>query len=648
MKKSLLILLAAFWFVFPTHAQTTEGKEFWLTFGKNHIHTSPALLSLQIRIVGGSEQTTGTIYFKNINTTINFDIAPYEIYNHYLTPTQASAVYNTVTGVSNFSVHIVASNPVTVYAYNGITAGSFSLSDATNVLPVETLGTDYYQISYRKTYNFEIVGDAYAVVATQNNTQIFHDGVSAGVLNAGWVYYRVFNPDMTGNRITSTKPVAFFAVNHGASVPVASSAESPLFQQLAPVNTWGRNFLVPAVVVNRVRIVAAHNGTDITQTGGTICNVPGAQLSLTNLQAGQFVELDFDIYSSNGCHIQTNRPVGVCAYFTQPIGQMPCPGSCPSQCWIPVIEQKIVSVKLAPFITNPPAPMYHYALIVTPTDNKDNTKVSIGGGAATYLSGGTWIDNIASGMSFYSMPLTNETQPYVFTNSKGLIIYGYGCNYTALGSYYYLAGSAMRDLDAAFYANDIHFQDLKENPFCEGLVDFRAEINGLHPTHPERLTWWIDGVEYLPAKNLEQWSKTFSVGEYEIEMRVRYENDEIAVKTGTLIIVPCNYEAEFFANDIPSALLQNNTICNKTGKVDFRAEIEGLSQEPGSLKWFIDYGSGEIEETSYENQLSWSKNFDTGTYPIRMWVLYANGVEENVTATLKVEIFWIKMQNVRH
>jgi hypothetical protein len=45
----------------------------------------------------------------------------------------------------------------------------------------------------------------------------------------------------------------------------------------------------------------------------------------------------------------------------------------------------------------------------------------------------------------------------------------------------------MRDLDAAFYANDIHFQDLKDNYFCDSLVNFRAEIEGLHQTATERI-----------------------------------------------------------------------------------------------------------------------------------------------------------------
>ena len=85
----------------------------------------------------------------------------------------------------------------------------------------------------------------------------------------------------------------------------------------------------------------------------------------------------------------------------------------------------------------------------------------------------------------------------------------------------------------------IHFQDLKENPFCAGLVDFRAEINGLHQSAGS-LKWYIDGAHQPTLDDQLTWSKTFSPGEYEIKMVVRYENDEIATKIGTLKIIPCN------------------------------------------------------------------------------------------------------------
>ena len=69
---------------FLLHAQTTEGKEFWVTFGQ--MMSSSMLpqfvdnFDFHIRIIGGSDSTSGTIYFTNLKTSIHFEIAPYEIY----------------------------------------------------------------------------------------------------------------------------------------------------------------------------------------------------------------------------------------------------------------------------------------------------------------------------------------------------------------------------------------------------------------------------------------------------------------------------------------------------------------------------------------------------------------------------------------
>jgi len=628
MKSTHYFLIASVFLIqsiFSLQAQNTEGREFWLTFGFNPGQNQNQPVDLYIRIANGGNATSGKIEFTELGTFIPFNILPNQIFTYKINyqSTQFYAVYNTTMGKTNKSVRITSDQNVSVYIMNQC----YAATDATNIFPITTLATEYRQISYTPSIGL----DAYVVVATENNTTVEHNGTFLATLNKGEVYYRTQNSDMTGVRISSSKPVAFFTVPQGNNIPgppFSHCCGDILFQQLAPVNTWGKTFFVPVshFTIDRVRIVASENGTTITQIGGALVSSQGSQMSLNNLQAGQFVELEILLNSANtGCQYQGFNI------------------SDPAQSWLPALEQKVPASLIAPFKPDGSTLItIHHALIVTQTATKNDTKFSVGGGPLMSLIGGSWKDHLVSGMSFYNLPLTNSNDSYYFTNNNGLVILCYGAGNAE--SYYYLAGSAMRDLDAAFYANDIHFQELKENPFCAGLVEFRAEINGLHPTHSERLTWWIDGVEYLPAKNLEQWSKTFSVGEYEIKMIVRYENDETATKIGTLKIIPCNYSAEFFANDIPHSLLQNNTICNKTGKVDFRAVVEGIHPGAGSLKWYVDG----VKEDAADDQLTWSKTFATGVYEIKMWVRYDNGETAEIISTLKVEIFWIKMQNVRH
>jgi len=425
--------------IFTLQAQTAVGTEFWLTFGQNVLFSYNEV-DLQIRITGGVQAASVTIRFTDLGAPddVTFSVAPGSIYTHILNNTQKAAVYNTSQGINNRSVHITSSAEVAVSAINQ----HITSTDATNILPVNALGNEYYQISYTNLHE-QYFPDTYAIVATQDNTQVFHNGVWAATLNKGQVYHRTSPSDMTGAHITSDKPVAFFAMCRFVYIPANILWGDYLFQQLAPVHTWGKNFFVPVshLVKDRVRIVVSENNTNISLIDGELKNAAGSQMTLTNLQSGQFVELEVNL-NNNGCYIQSDKPIGVCTYLT---GGMynGFEISDPAQAWLPAIEQTISSALIAPFIPIDTTNLnQHYALIVTPTATQNNTTVSVGG-APTALNGGTW-RNHSSGYSFYSMPLTNDTASYLFSNPGKLFIMSYGIGEAE--SYYYLAASAMRDL----------------------------------------------------------------------------------------------------------------------------------------------------------------------------------------------------------
>ncbi|MCL2290641.1 MAG: IgGFc-binding protein [Bacteroidetes bacterium] len=634
--------------IFSLQAQTTEGTKFWLTFGKNKDYVDPTHQpNFGIRIATGANPTVVHLNFIYLEETVVLNINPNVVYTYNLTLTQKNAIYNTIMGKTNYSLYITSNEHISVYVLDY----SSNSSDATNVLPETSLGSEYYHISYPSYSWSEVVPmcDAYAVVAIKDKTNLYHNGTLEATLDMGEVYYKTSGDDMTGAHITANNPVAFFAVNQNANVPYIdnTSAGTRLMQQLAPVNTWDKTFFVPVTHFpkNIVRIVVSENNTNITQKGGIIrTDVPNAQTNLTNLQVGQFVELDIHLDSA-GCYIQADKPVGVCTYMTNWNYSGVWSTSSPAQCWVPGINQRVSNVRIASLVPN----FFHYldthhALVVTPTTTKNNTGVSIGDADPVPLFGGNWKDNAAAGMSFYTMPLTDHSASYLFSNQDGLIILGYGfCAEYVIQTYYYLAGSAMRDLDAYFTANDIHFQVLKDTLICEDLITFRAEIEGLHPTHPERIKWYIDGKEEEAERNKLEWSKSFSGGTYEIRMWVRYANDDTTSKTGTLII--CNFESEFYVNNIHHQDLNDTTFC-ESNVVNFRAEIEGLHEtDPERVKWYI---NGE-EETTERNKLEWSKAFINGKYNIEMRVRYSNGETESLTGTFTVHVGgFIKMRNVRH
>ena len=529
MKAIYSFLIATLFFIFTIpslNAQTTEGKEFWLTFGQN-ANLAYTQVDLQIRIASGNHPTTVTIHFTDLGTSFSQNMNANEVFTYSLNNDEKQATYNFYFDIITYkSIYITSNESIVVYAINA----SGNSHDVTNVLPVTTLNTEYYHISYGSPIGS--AQDNYAVVATQNNTNLYHNEDWVATLDSGQVYYGLaIENDITGAHIKSDAPVAFFVVNNGTIVH--GSNVSNFFQQLAPVNTWGKTFFVPVTNYssNWVRIVVSQNHTNITQTGGVIqTGTPGGgQPTLTNLQAGDFVELEI---SNTGCYIEANKPIAICSF----LGYY----SSPSQCWIPAIEQVIPKVQMASFasyITQPYQPL-HYALVCAFTDAKDNTMVSIGGGTPENLSGGIWIDNVDANMSFYSMPLTNDTMSYVFTNPADLIIYGTESNNFSRISYYYLAGSGMRNLSAAFTANGIPSTALAGHSFQECDITFVANIEGIHPSAGS-LKWYIDDPGKQNPLHIDQddWSDTFAKGTHTIIMSVLFEDEHTEDYEGILNIV---------------------------------------------------------------------------------------------------------------
>jgi len=349
MKKIFSTIITSILFLFSVQSQNTEGKEFWVTFGQ--IVEMLQLFSnsnVEIRIVGSEQPTTGRIYFTNLGTFENFSIKANEVFTYSLDLAQKNAVYNSTVGVSNRSIYIISYDaPVTVYAF---IQHPHIIDEATYVLPVTALGTEYYHIS-NYTLPTITTKDACAIVATQNNTHLYYNKNYIATLNAGQVYYYTSSTDMTGTQITSTHPIAYFTVHQASRVPYfVYSYANILVEQMSPVNTWGKSFFVPVTIFEKdiVRVVVSQNNTNIEVEGGTLRNdVPGAQTTLNNLQAGDFVELEFTT-DYNGCYIQANNPVGVCAYMANL--QYTGLHSTPAMSWVPGIEQSIHKALIAPFI----------------------------------------------------------------------------------------------------------------------------------------------------------------------------------------------------------------------------------------------------------------------------------------------------------
>jgi gliding motility-associated-like protein len=563
MRHFIYIFISLFYFATLNAQHTTQGRDFWVSFG-NNVESSSVNLTFQIRIVT-LKPAKVTFTFTNLGTSTPVDLVANSVYTRDLSEIERLAVYSDTDGKTNKSLHIESDEDISIYAINLIERST----DATAVLPLKSLGNSYYHVSYAPVFESPYM-DGYTVIATENDTKIYEDKTYKTILDRGDVYSQYFTEDATGRHITADKPIAYFTTNSCVFVPDDVYACDCLYEQLFPETVWGASYMVPATMrgKERVRVLASTDGTKITHTGGTV--VDGS----LSLDAGQYVEIeisrsddkDENGKSCDGCYIESNNPVAVASYLTGLEYDNTIYAGDPAMTWIPSLEQSVSELLLAPFVASGSSLLSeHYVLIVTLTENRGITEMSIGNGDYTLLSDGSWTDHIA-GYSFYSMPLTTADQSYRFRNPGGLTVMGYGLGERE--SYYYLGGSATRKLNVAFYINDIHYEDLNGKEFCSDNFEIKAVVK--YNMHPDagHLRWFIDGTEEIAARDLLQWKKTLAEETHTISMIAANEDN----KMDTLSVL--------FAINVQNTEINDTTMCkgqsielkvnNPTDKLTYR------------------------------------------------------------------------------
>ena len=489
MKRNAIIkLLFLLLFTFISVSNSTAQKVWWeyrVSFPENaywrdtyqpNSFKPAAFLKI---VVEGSKSTNVAVNFAHNNglnasgNNINFGVNNVSgITTIRLTDEQMWAAYcqlpatGTSTGsqISSHSLTVTTSVPVKVYAMIQFEKST----DATEVLEKDECGKEFYCINYpaelnrpQISYNYDAKA-GYMVVAHENNTIVYENGVQKATLSREQVYSGyAFRSEMTGKHITTSQPAAFYSTTTMAPVPVSDQYDDVLFTNQAPVNQWGRHFIVPKMSDfsgHRIRVIASQNGTDITVKGadGGAQSVTGGHSSLSGLNAGEWVELK--LTSQTGCYIVANKPVGVCTFLIgcRPAGASFSGNGDPAQAWLPPIEQMnrniyATSYYLSPATTYPSlgSPttfglltqlVTHKFVVIVPTATKDQTTQ----GVSTVT--GTWYDVPNSGYSFITLP--GSTSRTSFDNPGGVLVgmYGYGTE----ESYYYYSGYGTNDISTPY------------------------------------------------------------------------------------------------------------------------------------------------------------------------------------------------------
>ncbi|GAC1310936.1 MAG: hypothetical protein NVSMB24_29240 [Mucilaginibacter sp.] len=309
---------------------TNSGTEFWTAY---MLHNSGASTdgngsdnrSLMSLYITSAVNTSGTVAIADGS----FSPIPFTVIANQVTIiTIPPAAYLASAGVANKGIHITSLKPVAIYAH----IYARSVSGATLLLPVSTLGKDYFSINYTQQSNAGKNNPAYSafiVIATEDNTSVqikpaaaLLDGNAGGVtftvnLKKGEAYQGLSATDLTGTAITSvnsaTGACTRIAVFSGSSKievgcnPKYTTSDN-LFQQVYPTASWGKSYItVPLASRNYdvFRIVLSNPATTTD---------PNVKLNSVAVPLTSFKNGYYEFSSQQPNVITADQPIQVVQY----------------------------------------------------------------------------------------------------------------------------------------------------------------------------------------------------------------------------------------------------------------------------------------------------------------------------------------------
>ena len=346
---------------------------------------------------------------------------------------------------------IRSTQPVTVYQFSPLdysSGGSFSYSnDASLLLPTNAWTGEYVVASWQAWNSMPGVlavtaaEDATAVTVTTranttggNGAPSFVSGAAQTVmLDRGDVLQLMTpNGDLTGSRVSATKPVEVIGGHHCTQVPIGYTACDHMEESAFPKETLADKYLVTppqlggGVRVEMIRIIAAAPNTTVTTDPAS---AGGGPYNLAN--AGDFVELSL---KNQNFEISADQKIVVAQYMVS----QDAPGGNGSgdpgmTLAVPVAQYRTQYQFHAP--TNYTA---NFVNITAPT----GTDVTLDGNlvpAASYTPIGT----SGHGVARVALPNTaTGTHTATGTMAFGISVYGYG-SYT---SYWYPGGLDLKTI----------------------------------------------------------------------------------------------------------------------------------------------------------------------------------------------------------
>jgi len=529
--------------------QSTEGKDFWVTFMQaDQDPNNTLVLSLSISAREDCQVTISnpyTTYSEVVNVTAN-QMELVELYSGNVLVNNARSVMAT-TGkvcyavnsemVDTCALHVTADKNISLFATNYKRA----TFDATNVLPTASLLDEYIIQTYTPSDHGGVgstQGGHFAIIAAEDNTVVDYcpteettaisaaksayaysggtgmseeelklaqwkvgDTLHTPALMAGQVYYvwtgkKDKDPgDLSGTHIKARdkKKIAVFQGNPHTNIPYQVKQRDHLFSQAMPVQYWGNTFVLTASadrVCDAIRILALNDNTDVFINGTKVHTI---DFSVDKKQYWEFEIGAQGQYGQDGsCVVTTSCPCAVHLFIvSQQYKNKDNKSGDPAMLWINPIEQQIDQVTFATYASSNSGTTYHHSNVVTDQPGH------------MYLDGvsiSNQFSPVSGSTTYYYARLdlgTVAASHTLMCDSGNFIAHVYG--FTNNESYGYSAGGATKPLTQYITINGQIFTPDSENTLCgEDTVKFAC-----HPDYEyTKIEWFFgDGASELSNKD---------------------------------------------------------------------------------------------------------------------------------------------------
>lgn len=430
------IFLFIFWVFFTTFIFSipgSAGKKFYIAFPANYYPDAEKKLYITSQIT-----TTVNVYIPSPLFNNNYVVNAGE--TTIVNLPQSSELKNS-DSLSYTTIRVTSNNDITVYGINK----RLTVTDAFLALPVESLGTEYLIQSYPSslTENPSTGGSQFAIVGTEDNTEVtitlpvntgpYFAGVPYSVtLQTGQAYYLkatgLPGNDLSGTMISSNYRIAVFGSHHCANIPETELFCDYLIEQLPPVTSWGKEFVIVPLAGrtngDTYRFLSSENNSDIFLDGTKIITLNKNEIYEVIIDGPGYI-------TSTGRILVTQYANGV-TYDnpTNDIGD-------PFMMIVPPVEQFLSSYTIySPDIGNPITPTANYINLVVNKSDKNNITVD-----ATPVPSGIFTDLSYGNYSVARVSVNTGT--HNITGTMPLLVLVYGFNWRE--SYGYPGGTGLFD-----------------------------------------------------------------------------------------------------------------------------------------------------------------------------------------------------------